>query len=292
MQKNFTVFYEKKLLRTRRFGFDVLGNELLTGESLSFLIGSEGMKMKKFMVKYFTLIELLVVIAIIAILAAMLMPALSKARETAQNISCINNLKQLGLHLAIYGSDYNDYVLVPGAEYSSLAPWAYILYGPANHTGGYEPIVQYYWNKNRILYCPSAPNIGGWDLCGEETYGMPSVRSLLPKDAYTQVNVSTIQNVFTGAAIFLPSVKSPSNGLFFADSFRGDPVNAQYSVLLNTTSSTFGMRHSRRCNVAYIDGHAGGADRDGLIAIVDNSDEPDASVYAYIGKSSVASLLR
>ncbi len=107
----------------------------------------------------FTLIELLVVIAIIAILAAILFPVFSRAREAARKTSCASNLRQLGLASHMYAQDHDE--LLPCDYYACNSSTTH-----ARLVGQILP----YINNTQIMYCPSACRIQTWvpEIVGTE----------------------------------------------------------------------------------------------------------------------------
>ncbi len=214
----------------------------------------------------FTLIELLVVIAIIAILASMLLPSLSNARDTARRIQCTGNISQVLKAQLMYAGDNNDYMWYVGYVDPGYDIWSATLSG-----GNYFPQPKYINNKNTFV-CPSSA-LHGKFKDNWRVYGMYRGRA----DAYYASNIPTQGDFLrdNGSAwIFfkLGLFKQPSRFVLYADtqtpigagtSFDGMPNANFYSGAASDNNSAVSLLHRGLASCAFVDGHTQALTREG-----------------------------
>ena len=218
----------------------------------------------------FTLIELLIVIAIIAILAAMLLPALNKARDRAKSIACTNNLKQLGSGFALYAGDHSD--ILPPADYNGHPYWTHILMGPGAESGkewkSGEGLTAGGYLTVRQFFCPA--QTGTFNLTGSGTgcswwvanphFGISWYHRVLQRYAPGKENQSDC------GITRLNRVKNPTVKVLCFDIQQTDAAGNwiesgswRWNVDQTTRgSSSFGelsMRHGNTLNVLYAAGN-------------------------------------
>jgi prepilin-type N-terminal cleavage/methylation domain-containing protein/prepilin-type processing-associated H-X9-DG protein len=225
----------------------------------------------------FTLIELLVVIAIISVLASLLLPALSQAKEKSRTTKCISNLKQIGVAMALYADDHRTF---PFGVILGYTQWDLSL---GSYAGGVVPFNSPE-GRSRIFECPSArrPNLGKQlnysanpNVCKDGNFSDAVRADVISRPSDVLVAADAIQFDSTGDshAILWGVKTSAGKDISFNDGLEqngqkpllpGIDLDREFTVL-DPEGSNFRFRHNSRLNALFVDGRVAGLKKTELV---------------------------
>lgn len=199
----------------------------------------------------FTLIELLVVIAIIAILAGMLLPALSSARNKARQINCVSQLKQISLSEELYASDFNGYI----------TPLRSITPSYSEYSWGALLVNNNYITTRKIMVCPIWSNFEYASAVIHNTgvsWSAPYQFNWIPYGINAGVGSNTYisEGKLDGSPVRQGQCVQPSNTFIFTET-RYSEVRGRYFATWNQdiVDGIIWNTHESGANVAWMDGH-------------------------------------